>query len=482
MLLAQDLIDEMADMPDAPEIVLVEKQVVPDIMRYMPWKLERSEAYYDRIWMFFDAGTVEEVGEGVFDFLKDQIAYLEEDDDAQVLSTPKEMLERGDCDCKGYALFVAGVVDGINRNSGRPEIPFCFRFVPSKILGTKIGHVFVVLDPGGKEVWVDPVLGSFDEKPFYMVHKDRYAEGSGRSVGRLDMSGRGVGSAESNLLSQLSLYQQGLIEAVNLSLSTSTINTITQYVVMGIVTYFAPYVAIAIKVLSLGDAPMNNAFGPGSVGARVYADITSFNVINLFNDIVNGRTFNSDQYWGAALYYYYVEGKDITDQDQVTDAMVMPALKWLIDRTGVFISGRQHIMGLIAGQDDYTAYAKVDSDTTTDTNLVRAAVTVAQRYWQISGTANENYRTFDSSLKGSWASTIGVFDGQLAQIAASYDETSETYAAQTGDQYAVNENLGLSATAPSWQAKLVEVYQKPLAWVLSAAALGGIVLLILDDE
>ena len=487
MVLAQDLLDEMSDLPDAPGIKLVDKQVVSDIIRYMPWKLEVSRPYYDRIWMSFDADTLEEVGEGIFDFLKDQMVYQEEDDEGQWLSTPKEMLERGECDCKGYALFIGGVVDAMNRNSGRPPIDWCFRFVPSAILGTKIGHVFVVLEPGGEELWVDPVLSELNEKPFYMVQKDKYvAEGS--TVGALrvseagQLSGQRVGSAESNLLSQLYEYQQGLIQAVNLSTSTSTINTITKYVIMGITSVLVPGLAIALKVLSLAQTPLNNAFGPGSVAARVYSDITSFNVAALVSDIFNGRTYNSDQYWGAALYYFYVQGQNITNQDQVTDSMVLPALKWFIDRTGVFVSGRQHIMGLIQGEQEYTSYASVNSDTTTNAAMVEAAVAVAQKYWIISGTPNENYATFDPSLKGSWADTVGVFDTGLTAIAATLGETAETYATQTGDQYAANEDAGLSATAAPWQAKLAEIYQNPLAWVLTGAAVLGIGLLIFDDE
>lgn len=488
MVTASELLDAMSDLPDAPEVVLVDRQVVPDIIRYIPWKLERSRPYYDRIWMFFDADALEDVGEQVFDFLKTQMRYVEEDDEQQRLSTPKEMLERGDCDCKGYALFIGGVVDALNRNSGRGEIPWCFRFVPSEILGTKIGHVFVVLDPGGDEVWVDPVLSSFDEKPMYLVHKDKYVE-EGATIGALrlsdgaDYDGYSVGaSAEANLLSQLYDYQQGLLEAVNLSLSTSTINTITKYVVMGIVTYFAPYVAVAVKLLSLGDTPMNNAFGPGSVAARIYTDVMGFNVINLFKDIFQGRTFNTDQYWGAAFYYFYVLGQNVTSQAKVSDAMVMPALKWFIDRTGVFISGRQHIMGLIAGEEAYTQYAKANPDTTTNAAQVEAAVLVAQKYWKISGTPGENYATFDQSLKGSWGATIGVFDTGLAQIAAGLDETAETYAAQTGDQYAINEDLGLSATAPSWQARVVEIFKDPRAIALAAVTAGAVLYLIFDDE
>lgn len=477
MVLAQELLDAMADMPDLEPVVLVDRQVVSDIIRYMPRKVIECRPYYDRIWEFFEADTVEEVGEGIWDFLKYQMVYDEEDDDGQWLSTPKEMLERGDCDCKGYSLFIAGVVDAMNRNSGRPAIPWCFRFVPSTLLGTKIGHVFVVLDPGGVEVWVDPVLNSFDEKPFYTVKKDRYV-GQGETVSGLavDMRGAVIGSAaEQSILDQLEQYALGMTDAVNVSLGNQTLNTISQGVLLT-ASIAIPVIGAAVAVLKLASVAVDNAFGAGSEAGLLLGDITN-NIltapVTIVETLLNGRTFNSDQYAGAWYYYYYVLGQTkIKNSSFVTNQMVPAGLKWFMDRTGVFISGREHILALIKSPDDYESYYGVNNYTTTNMDQVEAGSAVAQQYFDLNG------------APGSWSGTVGVFDLQLASIAQQLGESEEQVSAQiaSGQLVAPGVTNNGRGAVETWQSKLMSIYQNPLAWVLTAAVVIGVGLLIVDDE
>lgn len=451
MLLAQDLIDEMADMPDAPEIMLVEKQVVPDIMRYMPWKLRRSAAYYDRIWMFFDAGTVEEVGEGVFDFLKDQVSYLEEDDDAQVLSTPKEMLERGDCDCKGYALFVAGVVDGINRNSGQPEIPWCFRFVPSKILGTKIGHVFVVLDPGGKEVWVDPVLGSFNEKPFYMVQKDRYAEESGRAVGAMQVATDGrigelQGVVNYNPVTYAQFPAAGFYPPSS-SLSTSegpfTEGTITQY---GKATWIPDGYPLLTQPFLTAD---------GRLVLRPYAAPPPGGNINDFVAYVMAALQVAVNEYAPVAYNVNFSTPKMSGAFTVQASLYPARNSIMAGGRGVAFSADPNWLDLPSAPNSL-----LDQIAAEGKSLTEGLVT---------GYLNELVPGLGTQV----LTRLGGNNSAATQAATD----TETATLQT------QENLILSAPAPvSIQDKLRQVYANPLAWVLSAAALGGIVLLVLDDE
>jgi hypothetical protein len=273
MIQSQELLDEMEDLPDEPKVLLVDKQVVSDIIRRMPWKVDKSRDYYDRICVFFESDTVEGVGEGIFDFLKSEVGYVEEDDEGQWLSNPKTMLERGVCDCKGYSLFIAGVVDGLNRNSGQQPIRWCFRFVPSELLGTKIGHVFVVLDPGGQEVWVDPVLNTFNRKPFYAVQKDVYVR-QGQTVSglKIDTSGSMVGSAEQTILDELHEYALGMTDAVSVSIGNQTLNTISQAVLLT-ASIAVPVIAAAVAVLKLADIVVDNDFGAGSEAGLLLGEI-----------------------------------------------------------------------------------------------------------------------------------------------------------------------------------------------------------------
>lgn len=420
----------------------VDRQSAGDIMREMvACHVECQEDYDKIVGCLNDADDLYKICYQLWKFCRTNFTYVIESGEQQNISCPYTILTGGKVDCKNYALFCAGMLAALKRK-GYP-LSWCFRFASYEMFDPAPGHVFVVVNKDTDNIWVDPVLSPFDYHMPYLWHKDKRPKQPSR-VGAIGYAR--IGSPETDLLSKASEYQQGLLQAVTLSSTTSTMNTITAGLVMGITTVLVPGLGAALKVLSLAQAPLNNAFGVGSVGARVYSDITSFNVVGLVSDIFNGRTYDSDQYWGAALYYFYVEGKDITNQDQVADSMVWPALKWFIDRTGVFISGRQHIMGLLAGASTYTAYAKVNSYTTTNAAQVQAAVEVAQKYWPINGAPSKDYESFPAGLKGSWANTVGVFDTGLTTLAASFGETAETYAAQTGDQYATNENEGLPAT------------------------------------
>jgi hypothetical protein len=480
MVLAQELLDELSDMPDEPPVMLVKKQVVKDIMKYMSVALVEFRPYYDKIYSFFEGSTMEEVGEQIFDFLKDQMIYEEESDEAQWLCNPRELLERGECDCKGYALFAAGVIDALNRNSDQGEIPWCFRFVPSAILGTKIGHVFVVLDPGGKEIWIDPVLSSFNQKPFYLVQEDRYVT-EGRKVSglRVTRSGTVIGSAESTLLSQINEYTLGMQDAIDVSYGNGLLNTITQAVVLSIVSVLVPGAALAFAAIKAGQVLLSDEFGPGSLSARLVGDITS-NIltapVTIVESILNGRTYNSDQYRAGWYYYYYVMGqtKYLNNPNMVSDAQVPAALKWFIDRTGVFISGGEHITALTQSEEAYMNLYGVNGDTTTDEYRVGPAVQVAQ--------ANFNF----NGGPGSWANTIGVFDVQLVAIANETGQSVEQVNNEVASGQLVVPGVTAEGQPPTaieaLKARLVEIYSDPKAWLLTGVVVTGLLLLIFDDE
>jgi hypothetical protein len=477
------LIQAMGNLPDVSEVMLVKKQYVPDIIRGIPQKFKDCRPYYDEIAVFFDAEESDQIAENIFNFLKSQMTYVEEDEDRQVISTPKRMLQRGTVDCKGYALFTAGVIDSLNRQTGA-DIPWCFRFVPSKILGTSIGHVFVVLYPGGDEIWVDAVLDRFNEKPFYLVQKDVTVKGSekvsGLQVGPRGVMRRTMGSAEQSILDMLNEYTLGMIDAVNTTISTSVFNVIAQGVLQT-AGAFVPGVSIALGILKAASSLVSSAFGPGSKAALLMADISN-NIltapVTIVETILNGRTYESDQYWGATYYYYYVNGQNKykNSPSQVADTAVAPALKWFIDRLGVFISGREHIEALVQGASSYLALYSVNAYTTQDIGKVNAAVAVAQQYFNFNGAA------------GSWANTVGVFDPALVEVANELNESVEQANAQVASGQLVipgvvpegsNYEPGAALT---WQQKVQQIYQNPWAWVISAVITTGIVLLIVDDE
>lgn len=411
----------------AQPMTVVDDQTVSDIVEWMPVAHAAYRRMYDKLIACLEEDELSALCYELWEFCKTNLKYKEEGVEKQRLSAPSTMIERGWADCKGYALFTGGVLDALNRRGA--DIDWHYRYVPSAPWGSTIGHVFVVVDPKGEDIWVDPVLPDFDRHYFFLVHRDVEIEPVA-AMGKLSglqpvMSARRVGaSAEQNLLDQLNEYTQGLLQAVQVSQSSGTINTITEGIVQT-ASSFIPGVGIALGILKAIGTEVGNIFGVGSTAARLVADVTNnllMAPVALVETLLSpgSRTFESDQYYGAAYYYYYVAGqsKYKNAPSQVADSQVPVALKWFIDRLGVFISGREHIEALVQGPSQYMALHSVNAYTTTDPVAVANAVAVAQQYFNFNGAA------------GSWASTVGVYDVQLIEIANEMQETVETAAAQ----------------------------------------------------
>src|ERR1700753_1212479 len=90
--------------------VIAPDQNVPDIIGLMLGSYDEFGVYYDRIWKFFDGKTVADTCNNIYQFLKDNIAYDEEPVSWQSVAPPYGILDRGHCDCKGYAGFIGGVL------------------------------------------------------------------------------------------------------------------------------------------------------------------------------------------------------------------------------------------------------------------------------------------------------------------------------------------------------------------------------------
>ncbi len=123
-------------------------------------KHAKTTGDYDRIYTFFLGGDIYDICYRIWEFCKENIEYDEETKDAQYISSPITILKNGYCDCKGYALFCAGILDAMKRQG--ENIEWEFRYVSYKMLKTDPGHVFVVVNPKEEDIWIDPVLNYFD--------------------------------------------------------------------------------------------------------------------------------------------------------------------------------------------------------------------------------------------------------------------------------------------------------------------------------
>lgn len=196
------------------------------------------------------------------------------------------------------------------------------------------------------------------------------------------------------------------------------------------VASFIPFATQAIQIAAGVLKELNNIAGGGpySEVARIGTDLSNFNIIGIYNDLLNGRTFNTDQYFGAVYYWRYVKGQNWNNQNQVSDQNVIEALMWFEMKLGVFISGREHLEALQQGAQQYIDLFKVNSDTTIDPVKVNNAVYTMQRYMNIVGFGG---------APGAWAnSVVGVYDIELVNMvqgspayAAALSADQQTYTA-----------------------------------------------------
>lgn len=145
-------------------------QSVSDIMAAIKKAHEQYRDEYKKIALYFWAGSKRATGQKIWNFLKKNVPYKAEPDNFQTIKSPAAIIATGlngtlRNDCKNYALFTAGVLQALNDMGYK--IPFSFRYASYNAFDNTPGHVFVVMNPGKNEIWIDPVLSSFDEKKQY---------------------------------------------------------------------------------------------------------------------------------------------------------------------------------------------------------------------------------------------------------------------------------------------------------------------------
>jgi hypothetical protein len=216
-------------------------------------------------------------------------------------------------------------------------------------------------------------------------------------------------SAESDILAALAQYNEGVTSSISSSIATNKLDQVSATVLSKICS-FIPFATQAVQIAAGVLKELNNIAGGGpySEVARIGTDLSQFNIIGIYNDLLNGRTFNTDQYWGAVYYYRYVMGQNVNNQNQISDQMVITALMWFEMKLGVFISGREHLEALQVSAEDYMNLFSVNGDTTIDTTKVNNAVYTMQKYMPKPGF---------TGAPGLWANTvIGVYDMNLVNM------------------------------------------------------------------
>ena len=150
----------------AQERKIVEDQSTGDIISAITKAHILYAPEYKKISSFFKGSNTKQTGKKIFDFLKSNVKYVIEPGDKQTVKSPAAILAQGYGDCKHYAGFSGGILQHIG-------IPFAYRFASYRMLDKQPQHVFVVINPGGNEIWLDPVLNEYNYQKPYTYAKDK---------------------------------------------------------------------------------------------------------------------------------------------------------------------------------------------------------------------------------------------------------------------------------------------------------------------
>lgn len=149
--------------------VIKGRQYVPDIMEEILAAHREFASYYDRFSSLFFRDNIEALADELFFFCRDNIRYREETEDKQTTALPTGILQRGYGDCKHYALFIAGVLDSLNRMMG---LGVDWNYYFAGYDGAKEPyHVFVAVRDDRGEIWIDPTPGAESVYPTLLIKR-----------------------------------------------------------------------------------------------------------------------------------------------------------------------------------------------------------------------------------------------------------------------------------------------------------------------
>lgn len=162
--------------PKLKKIVVARRQDVPIIMAEVLKAHKDYANNYDKIAEAFQGKTLYQTLERLFRFCKLEMRYKAESDKSQTLRSPGAILKTANTigvDCKHYAGFIGGVLDALNRMG--QNINWCYRFVSYSPDDSTPEHVFIVVNDGKKNIYVDPVLTTLDSRnPKFYYFTDKF--------------------------------------------------------------------------------------------------------------------------------------------------------------------------------------------------------------------------------------------------------------------------------------------------------------------
>lgn len=231
--------------------MLVPDQQVSDIIGGMLDAHIKYAPEYNKIATSFAGRDVKSTARNIYDFLKKNVNYVIEPDDKQMLKSPSAILYTGKSsgsDCKNYALFTAGILDALNR-SGFP-IKWTFRFASYRMFDKMPHHTFVVINPDtNNEIWIDPVLNSFNQKKQYYYKLDKKP----KNMALISLSGIGAPKKKTPKKSAPKKVAQKKVKSVKKTVRTEKRKQAIKKVATKLKT-------TGKGVLKIASTPVRNAF------------------------------------------------------------------------------------------------------------------------------------------------------------------------------------------------------------------------------
>lgn len=170
MVSKQTILQKLKGTAPVPRMI-TKNQSVDDIIRQMETKTADCAGDYDLIYKYFEGGSLHDVCQRLFEWALDNIDVKTETEEKQYVSCPYTILTRGTSDCKGYALFIGGILDAMKRH-GR-SLDWNYRFTSYNLLDPERHHVFVVVNKRTDDIWIDPVLGEYNYHLGYWYKTDK---------------------------------------------------------------------------------------------------------------------------------------------------------------------------------------------------------------------------------------------------------------------------------------------------------------------
>ena len=219
-----------------------------------------------------------------------------------------------------------------------------------------------------------------------------------------------VNDATAQLFNNLNDYTNGIAKNVlQAQQSNGKLDAATAQI-LAAASQSIPGVAQAQQLAGVIVNQVDTTLGAGSKVGRVVTALTSGgNVLtkpfSAMQALFSGRTYGYDQYQLAVAYWFHVVGKNVGDTNHASDADVLQACKWCIDKLGVYIDGADTLTALLHGPQAYMALVKTHPYVTIDPARVQAACEVRQQYMPD-----------DNTTPGNWRNTQGVYDALLVNM------------------------------------------------------------------